>query len=48
VVGEVLLLFNAHPAVEISRAGEYMIVMAMKVLWGVRRGSMKIIIQGSV
>ena len=41
-----LLLFYAHPAVEIS--GEYMIVMAMEVLWGVRRGSVEIFIQGSV
>ena len=35
-----LFLFYAHPAVEIS--GEYMIVMAMEVLWGVRRGSVKL------
>jgi len=46
MVGEVLLLFYAHPAVEIS--GEYMIVMTMKILWGVRGGTMEIIIDGSV
>jgi len=46
VVGEVLFLFYAHPAVEIS--GEYTIVMTMEVLWGMRGGSMEISIQGSV
>jgi len=42
----VFLLFHAHPAVEIS--GEYMIVMTMEVLWGMRGGSMEIIVQVSV
>jgi len=45
VVGEVFL-FHAHPAVEIS--GKYIIVMTMEVLWGMRGGSMEIIVQGSV
>ena len=46
VVGEVLFLLCAYPTVEIS--GEYMIVLTMKVLWGVRGGSVEIIIEGSV
>jgi len=46
VVGEVFFLFHAHPAVEIS--GKYMIVMIMEVLWGMRGGSMEILVQGSV
>ena len=46
VIDEVLFLFYAHPAVEIS--GEYTIVMAIEVLWRVWRGGMEIIIQGSV
>ena len=46
MIGEVFFLFHAHPAVEIS--GKYMIVMTMEVLWGMRGGSMEIIVQGSV
>jgi len=46
VVGEVFFLFHAHPAVEIS--GKYMIVMTMEVLWGMRGGSMEIVVQGRV
>ena len=46
MIDGVLFLFYAHPAVEIS--GEYTIVIAMEVLWRVRRGGMETIIQGSV
>jgi len=46
VVSEVLFLLCAHPAVEIS--SEYMIVLTMKVLEGVRGGSVEIINEGSV
>ena len=46
MIDEVLFLFYAHPAVEIS--GEYTIVMAIEVLWRVWRGGMEIINQGSV
>ena len=42
VVGKVLFLFRTHPA------SNYVIVLTMELLWGMRGGNMEIVVEGSV
>ena len=45
VVGKVLFLFRTHPNVEVT--SKYVIVLTMKVLWGMRGGNVENVIEGS-